>query len=309
MDITTQSNLERPARLAAGARVALVAPAGPASEERVEAALAHSAALGFEAVLGEGARLRSGYLAGPDEARARDLQRAIDDPAIDAIWAIRGGYGTMRIVPDVDWTGMRRRPRPFIGFSDNTAVHLALLAEGLVSFHGPHAGAPFPPFTRTCFTNVLCAGWLGTLPVPAGCTTSAARGGVAEGPLVGGNLTLLAALCGTRHALRAEGRIVLIEDIGEPAYRVDRALTQLLLSGCFRGATGFALGQFTQPAPGESEEVLLDVCVERLAALGVPIVGGLPFGHVDEQWCLPLGVRARLDGGAGTLELLEPGVV
>ena len=300
----------QPARLSPGARVALIAPAGAAAAERVDAALRQCRQLGLEPVLGAAARNRLGYLADDDAARARDLQGAIDDPAIDAIWAIRGGYGTMRILDRIDWTALRRRPRPFIGFSDNTAVHLALAGEGLISFHGPHAGGPFPSFTRSCFASVLFDAHEGPLLLPPGCEPLLTlQPGHAEGRLLGGNLTLLAALCGTRFALRSHGRVVLIEDVREPAYRIDRALTQLLMSGAFAGAAGFAIGQFSERESEPADHRLEDVCAERLGPLGVPVLCGLPFGHVDAQWCVPLGVRARLDANAQTLELLEPGVV
>ena len=306
---TPTTNAVRPARLAPGARVALIAPAGAAAAERVDAAVAQCVQLGLEPVLGEAARNRLGYLAGDDAARARDLQHAIDSAAIDAIWAIRGGYGTMRILERIDWSGLRRRPRAFIGFSDNTAVHLALAGVGLVSFHGPHAGGPFPSFTRSCFASTLFDALEGPLPLPSGGPLLTLRGGRAEGRLLGGNLTLLAALCGTRFALRAQGRIVLIEDVREPAYRIDRALTQLLMSGAFEGAAGFAIGLFSERLTEPADYGLEDVCAERLGPLGVPVLCGLPFGHTDEQWCVPLGVRALLDANAQTLELLEPGVL
>ncbi len=241
--------------------------------------------------------------------RARDLQRAIDDPAIDAIWAVRGGYGTMRILERIDWTLLRERPRPFIGFSDNTAIHMALARHGLVSFHGPHAGATRPPFTRACFEAILFDAFSGRLPLPPGTALETRCGGSAEGTLTGGNLTLLAALCGTPFQMRAHDCIVLIEDVGEPAYRVDRALTQLIMSGSLAGAAGFAIGQFTDRKNERDEPRFEDVCAERLAPLGVPLLCGLPFGHGDEQWCIPLGARARIDAAAQAVELLEPGVV
>ncbi|MCI0432331.1 MAG: LD-carboxypeptidase, partial [Gemmatimonadetes bacterium] len=225
MEASTHSKPRRPARLRAGARVALVAPAGPAPAERVDRAVEQCLEAGLTPVPADGVRSRAAYLAGDDAMRARDLQRAIDDPAIDAIWAVRGGYGTMRILERIDWTLLRERPRPFIGFSDNTAIHMALARHGLVSFHGPHAGATRPPFTRACFEAILFDAFSGRLPLPPGTALETRCGGSAEGTLTGGNLTLLAALCGTPFQMRAHDCIVLIEDVGEPAYRVDRALT------------------------------------------------------------------------------------
>ncbi len=150
------------------------------------------------------------------------------------------------------------------------------------------------------------------LPFPAGGPRRAETlaPGVAEGPLVGGNLALLAALSGTPWALRAEGAVLFLEDVGEPSYRVDRMLSQLLLSGALEGVAGVAVGAFSEsPDEGKPEyPTAAEVVAERLAPLGVPIAFGFPFGHVDESWTLPLGVRARLDAGAGTLELTEAAV-
>jgi muramoyltetrapeptide carboxypeptidase len=298
----------RPPRLRAGARVALVAPAGPITEARLDAALRQCEALGLEAVVAQSALRRQGYLAGSDVERTADLQQAIEDPAVDGIWALRGGYGTMRLLPALDLSPLRVRPKPFIGFSDNTAIHLALLRGGLVSFHGPHAGAAFPPFTERCFRMTLFDD------SPAGVLPEAASRlerltpGVAEGELAGGNLALLAATCGTAYAMDARDRIVFVEDVGEATYRIDRTLMQLRLSGALDGLAGLVVGQFTE-CGNEHPEVPVTRLFEELASgLGVPCVVGAPIGHVDDTWCLPLGVRARLDADAGTLEILESAV-
>jgi muramoyltetrapeptide carboxypeptidase len=298
----------RPPRLRPGARVALIAPAGPVSEAKVTTALMRCAALGLEPVLGAGARDRAGYLAGPDDVRARDLNHAIADPGIDAIWALRGGYGTMRLLPALDLAPLRARPKAFIGFSDNTALHHAFARAGLVSFHGPHAASPFPAFTAACFQRVLFqAEPAGVLPIAIEddppCTLA---GGVGEGILGGGNLSLLASLCGTEISFDARGRIVVLEDVGEPLYRVDRALTQLLLAGALDGAAGLTFGRFTESPSSEGR--LEDVLGGLAHTLGVPAVHGFPVGHVDHNWCLPFGVRARLDADRGVLEIVEPAV-
>lgn len=298
----------RPARLFAGARVALVAPAGPIHEDRLEGALAHCREFGLEPVPGASILARTGYLAGSDELRAADLQRAIDDPTVDAIWAIRGGYGALRILPRVDWSAMTERPRPYIGFSDNTAVHLALAARNVMSFHAPHPGSSFPDFSRAAFRSVLFEGAIGCLPLPAAANPVTLRSGVATGRLIGGNLALLAALAGTPWALRARDCIVLLEDVGEAVYRIDRALVQLILSGALEGVAGFAIGQFTERPVAQNDRDLRDVITELLEPFGVPILAGLPFGHIDEQWSLPIGALARMDAAHGILELLEPGV-
>ncbi len=300
----------RPARLAPGSRVALVAPAGPVTEERVAGALERCAALGLEAVLGASARERAAYFAGPDALRAADLQQAIDDPATAAIWALRGGYGAMRLLPMVDFAPLLARPKALIGFSDITALHLVLARSGLVSFHGPHPEADVTPATDACFRRVLFeAAPAGILPLPAGAERPVTLlSGVAEGTLTGGNLSMLSATCGTPGAMTAEGKIVFTEEVGEAGYRVDRMLTQLRLAGALDGAVGLACGQFTEVPPYAHDRPMPEVLQEAAEMLGIPAVLGLPIGHVRDNWTLPLGIRARLDAAAGTLELLESAV-
>jgi muramoyltetrapeptide carboxypeptidase len=299
----------KPPRLGPGARVGLISPAGPVTEDRIDAALRICAHLGFEAVLGRNARCRAGYLAGSDAERAEDLNNVIADPAVDAIWALRGGYGTMRILRNLDLEPLRERPKAFIGFSDNTAIHLAFGRAGLVSFHGPHAGGPFPPLAEDCFQRVLGRPQpAGALPMDASAPSTSVCGGIVEAPIVGGNLSLLAALSGTGYALDARAAIVVLEDVGEPAYRIDRNLMQLLMSGALEGAAGFALGRFTERSQGEPAGAVESTLTELLGSLGVPVVLGLPIGHVDANWCVPLGVTGRLDADRGTLEILESAV-
>jgi muramoyltetrapeptide carboxypeptidase len=297
----------RPPHLRSGARVALVSPAGPISDARLASALDTCARLGLDAVVGGAALRRHGYLAGEDAERAADLNAVLADPSIDAVWALRGGYGTMRILDALRFGPLEAQPKAFIGFSDNTAIHLALARDGIVCFHGPHAGGAFPPFTEQCFRSVLfSAEAAGTLPVPAGSPMTAVVPGTAEGRLAGGNLSLLAALCGTPWALDARGAILFLEEVGEPTYRIDRALTQLRLAGTLEGIAGLVLGQFTERRPSDNDLILEEVLAAFATDLDVPCIAGAPIGHVDDNWCLPVGVRARLDAAAGTLSLLEP---
>ncbi|HEV2131870.1 MAG TPA: LD-carboxypeptidase [Longimicrobiaceae bacterium] len=302
----------RPPVLGPGARIALVAPAGPVPAEAVDLALERVHAWGWEPLLGRHARGRHGYLSGTDAERLADLNGALRSPENEAIWCLRGGYGTMRLLERIDWDALVRRPRPLIGFSDNTALHLAIHRRGLVSFHGPHAAAELPPTAEEVLLAVLTRPEpAGALPFPAGWPGAETLvGGRAEGPLVGGNLSLIAATLGTPYQIRSEGAILFLEEVGEPAYRLDRLLSQLQLAGVLRGVAGIALGGFTE-CGGVSRAGIpsaLEVLRDRLSELRVPIAAGLPFGHIPESWTLPLGIRARLDASAGVLELLEPAV-
>jgi muramoyltetrapeptide carboxypeptidase len=299
----------RPRALAAGARVALVAPAGPLDPERIDAAAARCRDLGLEPVVYPCAAGRHRYLAGTDAERLSDLQAAFDEPSIDAVWALRGGYGTLRILEALDLGRQTRDPIPFIGFSDNTSLHVRHAALGVVSFHGPHPSAELPAESEAAFRRVLFrAEPPGALPLrPEDPTPRTLAGGRAEAPLVGGNLALLAAMCGTRHAPSARGRILFLEDVGEPAYRVDRMLWQLEHAGVMDGAVGLALGRFTE-APEDDRHPVAAVLEELAGRLGLPAVVDLPFGHVPHNWTLPVSARARLDADAATLVLVEPAV-
>jgi muramoyltetrapeptide carboxypeptidase len=300
----------RPARLRNGSRVALVAPAGPVTDERIEISLERCRELGLEPVLGKSARERTGYFAGKDGQRAADLQHAFDDDSIDAIWALRGGYGAIRLMPHLNFSRVRERPKAFIGFSDNTTLHLALFNAGAVSFHGPHPGADFPAETRQSFEAVLFgAAPAGQMPLRASDPAPAClRAGVARGPLIGGNLALLAAACGTDSCLQARGCIVFIEDVSEAVYRIDRALMQLYASGAFVGVAGFAFGRFTDIPRCNNDRPVVEVLHEIAERLRVPAVYDLPIGHIEHNWTIPIGVVAELDADAAALSIVQPAV-
>lgn len=294
-------SVTRPPLLGPGARVALVAPAGPlrgpADLERAES---NARALGWVPVVARHALERACYFAGPDEARLADLNAALADPAVDAVWCLRGGYGAMRLLPDVDFGALAARPRALLGYSDATALHCGVAAcvPGLVTFHGPTARAALSPFSRASLERALVTGEDPCGPAPG---ARMLRPGRAAGRLAGGNLALLAALAGTPWAPRFAGAIVMLEDVGEAIYRVDRMLRQLLLAGAFDGCAGIAFGECTD-CPAEcgdgSRHTLDDVVAELADALGVPAVAGVPVGHIDDQWTLPLGAPAELDAGA-----------
>ena len=297
-----------PRALAAGARVGLVAPAGPVDAARIEAATARCRSLGLEPVLFPAAAARQRYLAGADEERLGDLQAALDDRSLDAVWALRGGYGSLRILSRLDLRRQREAPIPFIGFSDNTTIHVLHASAGVVSFHGPHPGGDFPPETEQSFRSVLfSAEPAGALPVRDGDPRPRTLvGGRVEAPLLGGNLVLLAALCGTLHAPRGSGRVLFLEDVGEAAYRVDRMLMQLELSGVLEGVKGLAFGRFT--AAPDDEHRVDETIAEFAERLGVPAVADLPFGHVAHNCTLPVSAAALLDADAASLVLTAPAV-
>lgn len=302
----TAHQLQRalPPALAPGARVALVAPAGPLrGEADVERGRENVRALGWEPVVAPHVLRRTGYFAGTDAERLADLNTALADPAIDAIWCLRGGYGCMRLLERLDLDAMRRRPRALLGFSDVTALHAAVGAHAsLVTMHGPVARNPLTPFSRDSLVRALV---VQEDPCGAAPHARTLRGGVAEGRLAGGNLALVAALAGTPWAPDLRGAIVVLEDVNEAVYRVDRMLMQLRLAGMLDGVRGIAFGQCTD-CPDDSDDgarALDDVLSEHAEWLGVPCLAGIPMGHVDDQWTIPLGAIAELDADARTLRV------
>ncbi|MEO8294902.1 MAG: LD-carboxypeptidase [Gemmatimonadota bacterium] len=313
---------ERPPRLGAGARVALVAPAGPLLErDELTGGEELCRAMGFEPRLATHAGSRHGYLAGTDEQRLDDLNRALRDDSIDAIWCLRGGYGMTRILDAVDFAALKRKPRAVIGYSDITAlINAALLHCGLVTFHGPMSRTSLTAFSRKHFERVLTtpspAGRLDRIQPPANVLVPREHRivtlvpGVAEGPLLGGNLTLLQALIGTRHLPDLSGAILFLEDIGEDLYAIDRMLAHLRSAGALSKVAGVMIGRFSEMKRNSGDGALGfdEVLATYFEPLQVPVAYGFPIGHVDDQWTLPLGVMARLDASAGEVELLEPAV-
>lgn len=314
-----------PRRLSPGQTVGLVAPSSaPNDPEHIRFAIETLESLGFRVRPGAHLFDRDGYLAGADAARAADLNAMFADDEVDALWCVRGGYGASRILPMLDYGRIRDARKALIGFSDITALHMALHTQaGLVSFHGPVAWRAFTPYTLGECKRVL---FEPTVPVRVGGPPPIERregqvdrenrvttlvAGRAQGRLVGGNLCLMAHLTGTRYAPDLRGAILFLEDVDEPYYRIDRFLTQLWLSGSLDGVAGVAFGKFTRCEPSASfvqNRVLEDILAERCRALGVPSLSGLMIGHVDDQTTLPIGCLAELDANAGTLTLLEAGV-
>ncbi len=296
----TAQLLEAPA-LAAGARVALVSPAGPLSGPH-EVALAESNArsFGWEPVVGRYTLARTGYFAGTDQERASDLLDALGDRSVDGIWCLRGGYGATRLLPSIDLASLRARPQALIGYSDITALHAAWQRAGVISYHGPTARAELSPFSRTSLVQAVQRheDSAGSAP-DAVCV----GGGRADGRLAGGNLALLAALCGTPWSVSFNGAIAVLEDIHEATYRVDRMLVQLHQAGAFDGCRGIVFGHCTDcPDTSEDGRRSLPELVKELAdSLRVPALLGVPVGHIPDQWTLPLGALATLDADACSL--------
>jgi muramoyltetrapeptide carboxypeptidase len=293
--------------VAAGARVALVAPGGPLqSEDELRRAEENARAFGWQPERAPHVLARNGYLAGSDAMRLADLNTALTDDGIDAIWCVRGGYGAMRILSNIDYAALRRRPKAILGFSDVTAVHAAIATRcEVVSFHGPTARAELTAFSRSSLERALA----GDDPCGTASDATTLRGGRARGRLVGGNLALLSALAGTPYEPNYHDAILVLEDVNEAVYRIDRMLTHLRLAGRLGQCRAVVFGQFTDvpsaPANGVSVRTVDDVLRELIDLIGIPAIADAPVGHVADQWTIPLGAMAELDADARTLRILE----
>lgn len=306
----------KPRALRPGDVVRFVAPASAGDMDGVRRAKAVFEAKGFKVVVPEGIDRKLGYLAGTDDQRVEELNEALRDPDARAVVAIRGGYGLTRILDRVDYDALKKHPKIVVGYSDLTGLHLAISARcRLVTIHGPmplshlnDEGDEYA-YSNRLFWNLVRTGRYGDDPatgltIPAPTVAETPLGlvpGTAEGGLTGGNLTLVSATVGTPFQIETEGRIVFLEDTREPAYRVDRMLSQLRLAGLLDAPAGVVLGSFDGADRGELAEVFRDYFADR----HYPVVLDFPIGHGARNAALPYGVPARLDAGAGTLTLLE----
>ncbi|GAA2265149.1 LD-carboxypeptidase [Glycomyces scopariae] len=299
--------LHRPRRLVPGDRVAVVSPAGPTPPANLEAGLGVLRSWGLEPVLAPHAAAQGAYLAGSDAERAADFEAAWADPSFAAVVCARGGYGAQRMLDRVDWVRLRgAEPKAFVGFSDITAVHEAIaLNLGTATVHGPMPGwsafvadaAMREHLRLTLFEPERVQ----TLAPPG---AKAIVGGTAEGVTVGGTLTLLASGIGTaEHRESVSGALLLLEDVGEAPYRLDRALTQLLRAGWFDGVAGVVLGSWTDCGPEAEVRALFE---DLLGGLGVPVAWDFGFGHCPGSLSVPLGLKGVLDADAGTLQFGAP---
>lgn len=295
----------RPPVLLPGDTVMLVSPSGPTRPERVARGVELLTGWGLRPVLAPNAYARRGYLAGDDALRAADLNTAFADPEVRGVICTRGGYGAQRVVDLIDMAAVRRDPKVVAGFSDITALQFALWRGArLAGVHGPGA-AWLDERLPLRSAESLHAALMTTEPVTVAATpdeeTFAVRvPGRAAGPLLGGNLCLITASIGTPDMPDLTGAVLLIEEVQEPPYKVDRMLTHLRRAGVLDGVAGVAVGQFTECADGWDTTVT-DVLAECLGDLGVPVLGGLPVGHGVGQLTVPVGTRATLDADAGTL--------
>lgn len=313
-----QRDLVKPERLRRGDLVGLVSPATAAFETQpIDIMQEALESLGFRVSLGEHFYDRRGYLAGDDEARASDINRFFANPDVRMIFA-RGGWGAARILPLLDYATIAANPKVLLGYSDATALINGIHARtGLVTFHGP---SPLDRFSAQQFQRVIMDAEAATLQnlkpvdddklVQTEHRVRTINAGRARGRLLGGNLTVLTAILGSRYVPAFDDAILFLEDVNEAVYRVDRMLTQLKLNGVLEKLRGFVFGRCTECGSGNSfgSLTLEEVLDEHIGSLGIPAFSGSMIGHIDQQFTLPLGIDAEIDADNGTIRLLEAGV-
>jgi muramoyltetrapeptide carboxypeptidase len=313
MDIPTI----HPSRLKPGDSVAIVAPAGPIEHrDSLNLGVLALERMGFRVRFEERIFQSFRYLAGNDADRAEELMRAFEDPEVRAIIGLRGGYGCSRLIPLLQERRFRNFPKLFMGFSDLTTLHMFFRRRfGWVTIHGPMAVTigKLAPDQESHLLSLLTDP--DYHPLLSFSELESWKPGIAEGTLVGGCLSMVAACIGTPYELKTEGKILFLEDLGEPPYRLDRMLTHLRLSGKLEGISGLLLGDFLDCDPSQGDNShrqsgynAKEALQEILGDLNVPILAGFPAGHGNINWALPLGLKARIDSTSRTVEFLDSAV-
>jgi muramoyltetrapeptide carboxypeptidase len=315
--------LIKPPRLKLGDLVGLIAPAGVMTDDKIQSGVKKLESIGFKVKVGTNIRAAHGGYAGTVRQRLDDFHAAFTDKDVKGVWVARGGSGCNGLLPGIQYGLIRQHPKVLVGYSDITALHLALYRlAGLVTFHGPVAGSAMPEYALKHLLAVLMEPQpTYTIPMAAENAAKAVelphfalqtlRAGVAEGRLIGGNLSVMMALIGTPFGADIRDKLLFLEDVSEPSYKVDRMLHQLDQNQGLANAAGCMLGVFTRSESRDNEASLTmaEVLNSHFAALKTPSVYGYSFGHIPHQFTIPVGIRARLDTAAQTLTLLESAVL
>ena len=308
----------KPPRLRKGDLIGIISPASPpSSKEKIDKGVQYLERLGYHVKVGRYVLSQHGYLAGPDEERARDLNEMLADRKVKAIFAIRGGYGTPRLLHLVNYGAIRSNPKIIVGYSDLTALQLAVYRKtGLVTFSGPMVGVEMwnsmDPFTEEHFWRIITSSSrIGLLPNPPDEQTTVLNKGSATGRLLGGNLSLLVSVFGTPYVPDLRKSLLILEDVDEAPHRIDRMFTQLSHSGTLKHISGMILGKFTDCVPSDPSKPHLtveQVLDGVLKTVSCPTITNFPYGHIPRKLTIPFGVRARLSVRTGSVEVLEGAV-
>lgn len=303
----------QPPRINRGDTIGIIAPAGPLRDrDALHRGISALETMGFRVRFDERIFQSLRYLAGEDRARAEELMGAFEDPSIQAIIALRGGYGCSRLIPLLMEKRLRHHPKIFMGFSDLTTLHLYFHNRfGWITFHGPMAFSPELAEIAPDQAEHLVSLWTdsGYRPRLSFPQLETIIPGTAEGALTGGCLSVIAASIGTPYEIQTAGKILFLEDHAEPPYRLDRMITHLMHADKFRSAKGVLLGNFLECEPDQGDYTAMDVLRDILSSLKIPILAGFPAGHGANNWAFPMGVAVRMDAVARSIEFLEPSVL
>ncbi|WP_293123268.1 LD-carboxypeptidase [Microcoleus sp. bin38.metabat.b11b12b14.051] len=300
-----------PPRLKVGDTVALINPAAFNYAKEVQQFFKVLDNLGLKVKIGEHFYDRYGYLAGKDADRAADVNAAFADDSVQAIFTGMGGWGCARILPLLDYNTIRNNPKIIMGFSDITALLLAINSQtNIVTFHGPLGVSSWSPFTIDYVKKVLFEGGSVTLQNSKTMPVETIRRGTARGKLIGGNLSVISTMLGSAYLPEWENSILFVEEVSEEVYRIDRMLTQLKLAGILDKISGFVFGQCTKCEAEKPQEslTLAQVLTDHIRPLNIPAWYGSMVGHIRDKFTLPIGLKVEIDANSGTIKLLEPAV-
>lgn len=308
----------KPKAITNGATIGVISPAScPPDEEKFRRGIDYLKKLGYKVVESKHVLDNHGYLAGKDEDRVDDFNLMFRDPQVDAIFCSRGGYGTPRIINQVDFEAIKNNPKIFVGYSDITTLNLAIWQKtGLMSFSGPmvavEMGKGIDSFTERSFWQALkSVEPLGTLKNPPDNPIKIIKPGKVNGKLLGGCLSLINVVLGTPYCPDFAGAILFIEDIDEEPYRIDRHLAQLRMAGILEQVSGIVLGKFVDCVPSEPEKPNLEleqISEDYFKDLDIPIISNFAYGHVPVKHTMPIGIQAELDTDQGGLIINESAV-
>jgi muramoyltetrapeptide carboxypeptidase len=301
-------------RISRGDTIGIVSPSGPVKKEVLIRSISTLEEMGFKVKMGQHVLDRKDYLAGTDSNRAGDINSMFADDSVKGIFCVRGGYGSTRILDRLDYRLIKRNPKVFMGYSDITAIHIALARKvGLVTFHGPMVAEmteKFPEYNKAYMHKALFSGTgPGEIENPPGeSPIRVLNPGTAEGPVIGGNLSLICSTIGTEYEIDTAGCIFFVEEIGEPPYKIDRMLNHLRMAGKFKDVKGIIFGQWTGCKDKKNPEHSVDRVLEEIAlGQNKPCLSNLMIGHGRYNITIPLGCRAVIENGR--LFITESGVI
>ena len=321
IESVANTKLAKPKHLQVGQTIGLIAPSSNVTENQdIAFAIDIIKSFGFKVKLGKHLYQRQGYLAGKDQERAHDVNQMFEDPQVDGIFCLRGGYGSPRILPYLDFDSIGAHPKVIMGYSDVTALLNAIHSKtGMITFHGPIAAQNFSNYTLTQFKQVLFGSLPQVIAQPPPFEKAEGQAerdnritvihqGKASGELIGGNLSLMVKLVGTPYEPSYKGKILFLEDVGEAPYRIDGMLTHLKLAGRLNELAGIVFGKCSDCDAKDNSLSIEQVLNDHLKPLGIPVVRGLMIGHIDDNATIPIGILAKLDTDVAGITMLESAV-